>query len=127
AKKPEERYATPRDLLQELRGLQVEGLEEGWAEALGDWSTPEMIALSDGRLEATQQLDALMKTTGVLMPAPGKRWTTWLAVLMSLVLGVVLAFSLRGTSPLAGANAQGVPQRENAWAQLYHAKLVDTE
>lgn len=127
AKKPEDRYASPRELLQELRGLQVEGLEDGWAEALGDWSTPEMLALGDGRLEATQQLDALMKTTGVLIPSPTNRWAIWVAALVCMLIGVGLAFSLRGTSPLAGAISQGVPKRADAWAQLYHAKLVDTE
>jgi hypothetical protein len=127
AKKPEERFASPRELLQALRGLQIEGLEDHWAEALIDWSTPEMLALSDAKLEATQQLDALMNTTGLLIPPPRRGWPMIVGMALCLLLGAGVALLARGTSPLAGAAAQSVPKGKNAWAQLYHAKRVDTE
>ena len=127
AKKPADRYASPRDLLQDLRGLQIEGMDENWSDALDDWSASEMIALNDTRLDATQQLDSLMKTSSVMIPKSPKRWPLIATAIGCLMLGILIALFNRGTSPLAGATAQSVPKSENAWAQLYHAKRVDTE
>jgi len=127
AKKPAERYSSPKELLQELRNLQIEGLEEGWADAIDDWSTTEMLTLSDGRLEATQQLDELMKTSGMLIPTSPKRWPLGVLALLLLATGAGLALWMQGSSPLASAAVQNVPKRANAWQQLYHAKRVDSE
>ena len=127
AKKPGERYSTPRELLQDLRNLQIDGMDEDWSEALGDMSAAEMIALSDSRLDATQQLDSLMKTSAVIIPKSRNYWPLIAGAFACVFLGGGIAIFSRGPSPLQGAAAQTVPKGENAWAQLYHAKRVDTE
>jgi hypothetical protein len=38
-----------------------------------------------------------------------------------------LAISLRSEPLLAGAESNPVPERDNAWQQLYHARMVDSE
>jgi hypothetical protein len=115
-------------LLQDLRGLQVAGLEEGWDDGLDDWSTPELAALSSARSEATQQLDALMKTTAMLSARPWRLGWLMAALGACLVAGGLAAVAMRSDTLLAGASASGRPQkRGTVWAQLYQAKLADTE
>ncbi|MEC9002097.1 MAG: serine/threonine-protein kinase [Planctomycetota bacterium] len=61
AKSLESRCQSARDLLQELRSLDGEEYESYWPDDLERWDTPELLALSNSRVEATQQLDVLMK------------------------------------------------------------------
>jgi len=61
AKSLESRCQSARDLLQELRSLDGEEYEAYWPDDLERWDTPELLALSNSRVEATQQLDVLMK------------------------------------------------------------------
>ena len=61
AKSPDARCQSARDLLQELRNLDGEEYESYWPDDLERWDTPELLALSNSRVEATQQLDVLMK------------------------------------------------------------------
>ena len=61
AKSLETRCQSARDLLQELRNLDGEEYESYWPDDLERWNTPELLALSNSRVEATQQLDVLMK------------------------------------------------------------------
>jgi serine/threonine-protein kinase len=61
AKSLEARCQSARDLLQELRNLEGEEFESYWPDDLEHWDTPELLALTNARVEATQQLDVLMR------------------------------------------------------------------
>jgi eukaryotic-like serine/threonine-protein kinase len=124
AKKPADRFAEPAALLRELHLLAKQGAEQGWATADHSWSLPEMIAIADDRAAATSRLGDLMKpTTGVRRFARG-----WIvpAAMACLVVGAGLAFLLR-PRPLLGGAGDALPSRGTVWAQLYHAKIVNTE
>jgi serine/threonine-protein kinase len=124
AKKPDDRFADPAALLRELQLLAKQGAEQGWATASHTWSLPEMIAIADDRAAATSRLGELMKpTTGM------RRFTgSWiaLAVVGCLLVGCGLAYLLR-PRPLLGGNGEELPSRNTVEAQIYHAKIVNTE
>lgn len=126
-KKPERRHASPRELLQDLRTLKIDGLDDDWAEQLENWTAAELSALSGARLEATERLNTLMQTSSLLTPRRPRygRWALLGAA--CLLLGAALAAVFRPRPLLAEAEPTQVPQRETAWGQLYHAKMTDSE
>ena len=83
--------------------------------------------MADNRSAATARLDELMKTTTVAAKRrPSKRGWIAAGVAGCILLGVAAALVTRPPSLLAGA-AEGPGSRGSLWAQLYHAKKVDTE
>jgi serine/threonine-protein kinase len=123
AKRPGDRFADPAALLRELHMLAQQGVDQGWATAQ-PLSLPEMIAVADDRAAATSKLGDLMRTTA-FVPRLAKGWMI-AAGLACLTVGVALASVLRPQPLLSGAG-EGVPSRGTVWAQLYHAKNVNTE
>lgn len=126
AKKPADRFSDPSALLNELHALATEGAEQGWAAKPDYASLTEILRAADQRSTATNRLDELMKTAAV---ERAKRFPLrWVAaaVLGCALLGAAFAAVTRPASLLAGAQS-GPPQRDSVWAQLYHAKQVDTE
>jgi len=95
AKKPEERFQTPRALLVELRALHRELPDIDWSDDINDWSSAELIATSDARLEATQQLDQLMKTQALLLPRHRSWLWAGLGLATALLAGAAGAWSTR--------------------------------
>jgi serine/threonine-protein kinase len=124
AKKPADRFADPPALLRELHVLAKQGAEQGWTAATQPWSLPEMIAIADDRAVATSKLGELMQTRSE-RHLPSNRWLL-AAGLACLLVGVGLASLLR-SRPLLGDAHDGLPSRGTVWAQLYHAKIVNTE
>ena len=126
AKKPSERFSDPTALLNELHAVAADGAQEGWAANPDHALLAEVIQSADERAEATTRLDRLMKTSAMSTPPryPGR----WLgaALVGCLLLGGGLASLTQPESLLAGAQ-NGPPRRDTVWAQLYHAKNVDTE
>jgi serine/threonine-protein kinase len=126
AKKPADRFADPAALLRELHGLAKQGAEQGWATAPQDWSLAEMIAVADDRAAATARLDEVMKTTALVRPRRLRgRWIV-AGVAVCVLLGVAAGVLTRPRPLLAGATS-GPPRLGSEWAQLYQAKIVDTE
>jgi serine/threonine-protein kinase len=126
AKKPAERFADPAALLRELHELASEGAEQGWSTGPENWSFSELLAVADDRAEATARLDELMKTSSLVRPHRFP-WRGAIAALIGCVLlGAAAVVFMRPASLLADA-AEGPPKRDTVWAQLYHAKRVDTE
>jgi eukaryotic-like serine/threonine-protein kinase len=126
AKKPEERFTDPAELLRELHGLARRGAEQGWATGAENWSLAELITVADDRAAATARLETVMRTAAQSSPLR-RPIARWLATAAALVLfGLALAILSRPRSLLAGARS-GPPRLEDVWAQLYHAKTVDTE
>jgi serine/threonine-protein kinase len=125
AKKPDDRFSDPAALLTELHALAAEGAEQGWAKRPDYTALSEILQAADQRSAATTRLDELMKTTAV---ARAKRIRfSWVAasILGCALVGVAIAALSRPASLLEGAQS-GPPLRENVWAQLYFAKIVDT-
>ena len=60
AKNPDERYQSPRDLLRELRSLQIEGVDLHWPAELDELSSVETAALGSASWQATQRLQSVM-------------------------------------------------------------------
>jgi len=126
AKKPAERYDDPLALLRELHALAEEGTQQGWASQRSDLSLSAVIQSADDRAAVTARLDNVMKTCALVQPRPWSARRTVAAVLGCVVLGAALAAWTRPPSLLAGAR-YGSAKRDTVSAQLYHAKMVDTE
>lgn len=128
-KAPQDRYQNAGEILRDIRALRLEGSDAEWAAAFDDWSAPELAALSSARMEATQQLDSLMKTAARTKisyrryAAPGV-----LAVAAALMIGGAAAWALRPDYLLQYDPAQLPPVQklESAQAQLFHARWVHT-
>ena len=126
AKEPDERFQDASSLLQELRGLGVDGDDTDWGEAVEDWSTSELIALADARVEATQQLDALMKTSALKQQQRGAPWllSIILAVGIAFTVGAVAAWTTREPQLLQGTTGETeltVERMSDGQTQYWHA------
>jgi serine/threonine protein kinase len=93
AKKPEDRYQRPVDLLRDLKGLQVPGLDEDWVSDLPGFTSADLALGSAGRLAATQQLDRLLQDHLKSRPKP-RPWP----VVIGLVAAIVLVGFVAGAA-----------------------------
>jgi tRNA A-37 threonylcarbamoyl transferase component Bud32 len=91
AKKPDERYQRAIDLLKELKGLKIEGLDQDWAAELPGFNSADLALSTAGRLEATQQLDRLLRADLAAQPW---RWTA--GKLAGVVIGLLVAGLIGG-------------------------------
>jgi eukaryotic-like serine/threonine-protein kinase len=129
AKAPQDRYQNAGEVLRDIRDLRLEGGDAEWAAALEDWSTAEMAAVSSARMEATQQLDSLMKTAA-------RTRITYRKYVVSAALGAAAAFLIGAAAAWAVrpgdlleydlAELPPVPKAETVQAQLYNARKVHT-
>jgi eukaryotic-like serine/threonine-protein kinase len=126
AKRPADRFTDPPALLAELHALATEGAQQGWATAPDVTLLSQILHAADERTAATTRLDELMKTTAMVRPKRiPLRWLA--AALIGFALfGAAFALLIRPRSLLAGAHA-GPPRAANVWAQLYQAKIADSE
>src|SRR5262249_5936633 len=85
AKKPEERYQRAVDLLKDLKTLKIEGLENDWAAELPGFNSADLVIATAGRLEATQQLDRVLRGQQGVRPASRS-----VAVVIASILGLIL-------------------------------------
>lgn len=125
AKKPEERFQRPVDLLKELRSLKIDGLDDDWLADLPNWGL-DALTNTPALNEATQQLSrALLKQA-----LTQRRNYGWLIAVLILVLafplGGLLAWSQRAkplldAEPLAVAK---VKQYETVKEQYAAAMLA---
>jgi serine/threonine-protein kinase len=134
AKDPDDRYQHAGELLGDLRQLAVEAPDEDWAASLADLSVPEMIAVAESRLEATQKLDAHMKTVSAVAERPNRsRWVSLAvlaAALVAFATGAAIAWAVRKPHFLADtadAAQDVVERRETVESQYFYAVLLNTE
>jgi serine/threonine-protein kinase len=123
AKKPDERYATATELMRALRAVHVEGLEN-WSAASEEWDTPELLALSDARSEATLQLDTIMKAQAGI----GQRFLAWrltVPIVVGLLVGGSLAWWSRPNDLLA-VNTPTVEKQLTARKQYFYAYRINS-
>lgn len=130
AKDPAKRFATSRDILRELRRVQLEHFGDDWPEDLPSWESLAAEMPADPRIAATRQLDDLMKS------ATRARSGHWRAALQAL--GIVAAFALGGwaawwlvvpPSLLAKARAAPftIPKQETVERQCFLASRINSE
>jgi serine/threonine-protein kinase len=125
AKNPAERYQAAADIMRDLRGLRVAGLEH-WPEGADEWDTPEVLAFSEGRSEATLQLAAVMKSQGMAARRRRVGWWVATALVAGLLAGGAAAWISRPTYLLADV-AAGVERKASAKLQYWHAMKLNTE
>lgn len=126
-KSPEARYPTPVDLLNDLQQLASEANAEGWAVGSDQWSLVDWLAAHGSRSEASVELGKLMREQTQL---DGNRWsrrTVWAFILGAIFLGALVGFLPRQAFLLRGGNPSPIPVRESPGAQLYHAKMAESE
>ena len=130
AKGLDSRYQSARELLRELRQLQQEHFHEEWPEDLPGWEAAAPDVTGAARHEATQRLDALMKTAAVGQPHR-LRWALWAAgILTAFLLGAAVACFTTLESPLLARTNNGPPpvrQHETVGSQWLYASHVGTE
>jgi serine/threonine-protein kinase len=126
AKKPADRFTDPAALSGELQAVAVEGSQQGWAAAPDTISLSQMIHTANERADATTRLDQLMRASGMIRPRSYARRRLLAVIAGFSLLGAGLAAISRPDSLLADAQSGPAP-RDSVWAQLYQAKMVDTE
>jgi hypothetical protein len=125
-KATQDRYQDATEVLKDLRALAIASPEADWADKLDDWTSAELIALSDEQIAATRELDALMKTAALkLAPRPSRRpWAVAAGVVLAFVLGGSAAWVSREPFYLARRAGETPPQIEKmatAEAQYWRA------
>jgi serine/threonine protein kinase len=131
AKKPEDRYQRPIDLLKELKSLKIEGLDQDWAAELPGFNSADLALSTAGRLEATQQLEQLLRSS---LTTHTRDWG-WAAkagaiaalILAGLVTGGASAWVMRPTpflESLPSANELKVKRMPTVREQYELARLA---
>jgi len=127
AKDPGQRYATTRDLLRDLRDFRLADDGGDWPDDAADLLDIDTQPLAS-RGEATQRLDALMKTSG--MRTVRSRPLAWaVACLIALAAGGALAWFAREPFLLADTGNAGISDYDTA-RELFTAaqfQSIDSE
>lgn len=130
AKDPPMRFATARDLLRELRRVQIEHFGDDWPEDLPGWDLLAGETAVDARVEATEKLDRLMKTMVDQRASHRGRALLAMGLVAAAVLGGALAWRLvAAPSALAEAKAAppAIPKQPTVLGQWYLAGQLGTE
>lgn len=128
AKDPSERYATPRQLLHELRAVSIELYQDDPGEELDGWQD-DLLSTVEARRQATQRLAVAMRTSS--MPAVRRRGILpWVAAsLACLLVGAGAAWAFRPAPVLVATpeDPTAIPKHASAEEQLIYATLLDSE
>ena len=128
-KDPQRRCSSARDILRELRRLQMEIFGQDWPEELPGWESLAGETSPVSRSAITQQIDSLMKTQAMLRKTRGRYGWFLLPLAGAFLLGIILA-KYASTEPflLADANSSAnIPKKANVQQQWYYASKYDTE
>lgn len=129
-KDPQRRCSSARDILRELRRVQIEVFGQDWPEELPGWESLAAETIPVSRSAATQQLDHLMKTQSLHQQHPRHRYR-WLllALACTFIIGMALArFTTAEPFLLADAeNLEQIPIKDNVLQQWYYANKIDNE
>lgn len=129
AKDPQNRYASAREVLQDLHRLYLEHGRD-WTDELPAWESALALTATTARVQLTEDLGRLMRSANLQRPT-GRRWP-WLVVGLGLsfaVGGLVAWLTVRENDPIARENREPspVPKLENALQQWYYASEIGTE
>ena len=126
AKDPKQRFANGIEVLGELKDLNIKGLDGEWPEELEQFNTTEIVALTEARAAATQQLSAVM--AGEETPRPLMRHPFfWAAIAVALLFGMLLGWPRSEPPLLAEDLPTGVERMPSAEAQYLYAMHLGTE
>jgi serine/threonine-protein kinase len=130
AKDPAKRYPSPRDLLRELRKVQVDHVGEQWPDHLPDLETVGGELVVTPVSEATNRLQTLM-SRGQTGRSDQLHWALWAAMIVaSFLLGGALGFVYVFEPPLLAQTGNGplsVPNLDTIESQWLYATQVDSE
>jgi serine/threonine protein kinase len=126
AKDSAERFQSPRELLKELRALQIEGVDLQWPAEMDEFNSVETAALGNSRWAATQRLQTLMDESTARLNS--RRWIAVLvsAIIASLLVGAGIAWGTRDRFllELSPSALPVIPKTDSAEQQLEYAKWV---
>ncbi|MBI3839235.1 MAG: serine/threonine protein kinase [Planctomycetia bacterium] len=128
AKDPSDRFATPRQLLHELRAASIELFQEDPGNEFDGWGGDDLTSTVAARRQATERLGVAMRTSA--MPAV-HRGTIWRWVLLAFacsLAGTTAAWGLR-ECPLVtpDAEVETIERQDTAEAQYIYASMLGTE
>lgn len=128
AKDPAERYASPRQLLHELRRVSIELFEDDPGEEQDAWQD-DLVGAVEARRQATQRLAAAMRTAS--MPTVKRRGAVlWIgATLLCLLFGAAASWLVRPSPLLVAASEDptAVARQNSAEDQMVFATLLNSE
>jgi serine/threonine-protein kinase len=130
AKDPGERFANPREMLKELRSLQIDGVDMQWPAELDEINGVEVASLLALRGEATQRLQDLMQTQALVTRKNRKRlWYAAAFVIGAMLLGAGAAWATRERFLLEVPQSElpKVARKETAQLQYEHAEFLQSE
>ncbi|MGW8257235.1 MAG: serine/threonine-protein kinase [Thermoguttaceae bacterium] len=121
------RCASAREILRELRRLQIEHFGESWPEELPAWESITLESTGVSRTAATEKLDHLMKTAAARRVKGGTFLRLALPAAIVFLLGMILAYFFNAQPyPLADAQAK-IPKQDSVLKQWYHATKSGSE
>jgi eukaryotic-like serine/threonine-protein kinase len=130
AKDPAQRFATGRELLRELRRVQMEHFGDDWPADLPAWESVSAEMPPDPRIALTERLDALMKAAALGHANRRRRALLAGGLIVALAVGAAVAWSTIVPAPLladARSAPLAVPRQDNVWRQCYLASQLGTE
>jgi serine/threonine-protein kinase len=125
AKDPEERYANPRHLLEDIDSLKVEGVETTGQKSWRVEPSDDSLA-SQSRTAATQRLATVMASEGALRPGSNVSRIV-LASALAVVIGVTAGWMLREPYLLDSTGGPGIQRQQDALSQWLYASTIGTE
>ena len=128
AKDPGDRYATPRQLLTELRAVSIELYQDDPGEEQDVWHD-EVLSTVETRRQATERLATAMRTTA--MPTVRRRgiWRWAALALLCLLLGAGASWAVR-PRPMIEPTPEDpttITKHATALDQFIYASLLDSE
>ena len=129
AKRPEDRYPTAGDVIKDLRGLPISGLDETWPLADEAWEASGAGSPSNSRTEATQQLAVMMQREAEVRGRRGIRARVVGMLLLAFLLGGIAAWTRRPPPLLAIAEGElpSVERQATVRDQYLHAAELNSE
>lgn len=129
-KQPEQRIQKAIELQKHLRSIPVTISDDQWPNDLEHIDCDD-VALADARIEATQQLDALMKTQSQ-QARRSRRGILWIVATVVMFASGVLAGSLPYSeealeTPKEVTQITTIEKRDTVEAQYLYASVVNTE
>jgi serine/threonine protein kinase len=130
AKDPSRRFASARDLLRELRRVQIEHFGDDWPEDLPAWDSLAAEMPPDPRVAATQELSNLMRQMTRTRPSRLGPALVVIGVILAFLLGGVGAWYANVPSSLltkAKLAEPAIERQTSILRQWYVASKLNTE